>query len=44
MASDLTQRQRAEALYGSLTCTTYREGYSRTGKGWEGEDENETMD
>ena len=21
------QRQRAEALYGSLTCTTYREGY-----------------
>ena len=27
MASEITQRQRAEALYGSLTCTTYREGY-----------------
>ena len=27
MASEVTQRQRAEALYGSLTCTTYREGY-----------------
>ena len=27
MASEVTQRQRAEQLYGSLTCTTYREGY-----------------
>ena len=27
MAREITQRQRAEALYGSLTCTTYREGY-----------------
>ena len=25
------QRQRAEALYGSLTCTTYREGYQDPG-------------
>ena len=27
MAREVTQRQRAEAVYGSLTCTTYREGY-----------------
>ena len=27
MATEVTQRQRAEAVYGSLTCTTYREGY-----------------
>ena len=31
MASEITQRQRAEALYGSLTCTTYREGYQDPG-------------
>jgi len=24
---EITQRQRAEALYGSLTCTTYSEDY-----------------
>ena len=27
MAREMTPQERAEQLYGSLTCTTYREGY-----------------
>lgn len=27
MAREMTPQERAEQLYGSLTCTTYRDGY-----------------
>ena len=27
MAREMTPQERSEQLYGSLTCTTYREGY-----------------
>lgn len=27
MAREITPQERAEQLYGSLTCTTYRDGY-----------------